>query len=350
MSFHIMATVLLQKNITTMKRLSLPLLLLMALCAIASASGIKAPAFLKPGDKIAIISPASAISARGADSTYAVLQRWGFTPIMGTNICNRYHGFAGTVDERKADLVKALTDTTVKAIFCTRGGYGSLQILNKTNLQVFRNNPKWIIGYSDITALHSAEVRAGNMSIHANMAGPLGYDGGNDTTCRALHNLLLGKLPSYRIPAHKFNHEGTARGILVGGNMSVYGGLAESDYDFLTRDFLKTHDVVLFIEDVGERYDSVDRMLHLLKIRGVLSHIKGLIVGKFTEYKAVKGYDDMYDMIHRYIADLNIPVCYNFPAGHIGHQNFPMIEGCPVTLNVAADGVTLNFDINGKQK
>ena len=86
-------------------------------------------------------------------------------------------------------------------------------------------------------------------------------------------------------------------------------------------------------------------MLHLLKIRGVLSKIKGLVVGKFTEYSAVKGYDDMYDMIHSYIGDLNIPVCYDFPAGHIGHQNFPMIEGCPVTLNVTADGATLNFNL-----
>lgn len=179
-----------------MKHVTLPLLLLMALYIFASAAtGIKAPAFLKPGDKIAIISPASPISSRGADTAYAVLQRWGFTPVMGANICNHYHGFAGTVDERKADLVKALTDTTVKAIFCTRGGYGSLQILNKTNLQVFRNHPKWIIGYSDITALHSAEVRAGNMSLHANMAGWLLEEGGTDTLSTILRNALMGQLP-----------------------------------------------------------------------------------------------------------------------------------------------------------
>ena len=183
-----------------MKHVTLPWLLLMALYIVASAAtGIKAPAFLKPGDKIAIISPASPISSRGADTAYAVLQRWGFTPVMGANICNHYHGFAGTVDERKADLVKALTDTTVKAIFCTRGGHGSLQILNKTNLQVFRNHPKWIIGYSDITALHSAEVRAGNMSLHANMAGWLLEEGGTDTLSTILRNALMGQLPAYKV-------------------------------------------------------------------------------------------------------------------------------------------------------
>ncbi len=324
-----------------------------AMCAasLLAGSAIKAPAFLKPGDKIAIITPASAIDTAQVDTGYNVLKRWGFNPVKGKYALERLStGFAGTIEQRKADLLWALRDPSVKAILCSRGGYGSVHLLCEIPLEEFAKHPKWIIGYSDITALHSAQVRAGNMSIHANMAGPLGYGGGNDTTCRALHNLLLGKMPSYRIPAHKYNHTGTARGILVGGNMSVYGGLAESDYDFLTRDFLKAHDVVLFIEDVGERYDSVDRMLHLLKIRGVLGRIKGLIVGKFTEYSAVKGYDDMYDMIHRYIADLDIPVCYDFPAGHIGHQNFPMVEGCPVTLNVAADGVTLDFDISGKQK
>ncbi len=319
-----------------------------AMCAIAMTAGnkIKAPAFLKPGDKIAIISPASAIDTASVETGVNILRQWGFNPVKGKYVLERVStGFAGTKAQRKADLLWALRDPSIKAILCSRGGYGSVQLLCDIPVEEFTKHPKWIIGYSDITALHSAEVRAGNMSIHANMAGPLGYDGGNDTTCRALHNLLLGKLPSYSVAPHRFNHAGTARGIVVGGNMSVYGGLAESDYDFLSRDFLKTHDVILFIEDVGERYDSVDRMLHLLKIRGVLGRIKGLVVGKFTNYSAVKGYDDMYDMIHSHIADLNIPVCYNFPVGHIGHENYPMIEGCEATLNVTDNGATLNFNL-----
>lgn len=329
-----------------MKHVTLPLLLLMALYIFASAAtGIKAPAFLKPGDKIAIISPASPISSRGADTAYAVLQRWGFTPVMGANICNHYHGFAGTVDERKADLVKALTDTTVKAIFCTRGGYGSLQILNKTNLQVFRNHPKWIIGYSDITALHSAEVRAGNMSLHANMAGWLLEEGGTDTLSTILRNALMGQLPDYKVEGSRYNNPGKASGILVGGNLTVFNNLAGTPYDFLDPAFMRDHDFILFFEDVHENFTHVDRMIHQLQARGVLSRLKGIIVGKFKDYRREDGYTSMHDMLYDYLKDYKIPICYDFPTGHFERTNYPMIEGCPVTLDVQADSVALTFHL-----
>lgn len=305
----------------------------------------KAPQFLKPGDKIAIITPASVIRPAIADTGYAVLKRWGLEPVMGKYVKNEYHGFAGTIAERKADLLWALRDKSIKAIICTRGGYGSVHLLCEIPLDTLRRYPKWIIGFSDITALLSAEVCAGNMGIHANMCEPLGNAGGNDTVSQYLHKLLMGKLPSYKIAAHKYNKLGTAHGILIGGNMSVYGGLAGSDYDFLNKDFVKDKDIILFIEDVSERIASVDRMLHLLEIRGVLSHIKGLIIGKYKDYTPADGYSDMYEMIHSYLDKYNIPMCYDFPVGHFDDQNYPLVEGCPATLKVQSDSVSLDFNL-----
>lgn len=321
-------------------------LVLLAAALMLSAARIatpaRAPQFLRPGDKIAIIAPASAHVQSIVDSGVKHLTRWGYKPVVGKAVGKRFHSFAGTVAQRKADLLWALRDTSIKAIMCTRGGYGSAQLLSEIPLDEFRRYPKWIIGYSDITALHSAQVCAGNMSIHANMCDPIGR---GDSTCRALQYLLAGKLPSYKIAAHEYNVPGRANGILVGGNMSVFTDLAESPYDFLNRVMLNNCDVILFIEDTHENFQHVDRMLHQLKLRGVLDRIKGLIIGHFNDYRKENGWDDMYEMLNLYLKDSPYPVCYGFPTGHIGRQNYPMIEGCPVTLDVGKDSVSLNFNM-----
>lgn len=302
----------------------------------------RAPAFLRPGDKVAIIAPASAHPYSIVDSGIKHLTRWGYQPVVGRAVGKRFRSFAGTVKQRREDLLWALRDTSIKAIMCTRGGYGSAQLLCEIPLDEFRRNPKWVIGYSDITALHSAEVCAGVMSIHANMCDPIGR---GDSTSRALQYLLMGKMPSYKVPAHEYNVKGRAQGILVGGNMSVLTDLAESPYDCLNRDLISRFDVILFIEDTHENFQHVDRMLHQLKLRGVLNHIKGLIIGHFNDYRKENGWDDMYEMFNLYLKDSKIPVCYGFPTGHIGRRNYPMIEGCPVTLTVADDSVSLDFNM-----
>ena len=326
-------------------------LILFSLCAtigMAATSGnspIQAPAFLKPGDQIAIVSPASSLNYSATDAAYSVLVDWGFRPVMGRNVANRKHGFAGTLAERKHDFLTALQDTAVKAIFCTNGGYGCVQLLCEIPLNEFTQNPKWIIGYSDVTALHSAQVQAGVMSLHASMAYRLKATHGEDSASQVLKNLLLGTLPTYHVASHPFNTTGKAHGTLVGGNLSVMASLAESDYDFLNRHFMDTHDVILFIEDVHERIYQVDRMLHLLKIRGILPRLKGLIIGKFKDYRPDDGWESMEEMLHSYLKDYNIPTCYNFPVSHYGDHNYPMIEGCPVTLDVQADSTTLTFNL-----
>lgn len=299
------------------------------------------PDFLKAGDTVAIISPSSCPDSIVIDSGVAVLKKWGFVPLVGKNALANYRTYAGTIEQRKEDLLWALCNPSIKAIICSRGGQGAAQLLCEIPLNTFAKYPKWIVGFSDITALLSAEVSAGNMSIHANLCESFGLLPAQDSANEVLHKLLLGQLPHYIIPANPYNVQGKATGTLVGGNMSVYDGLAASDYDFL-----KTKNIILFIEDTEEGFYSVDRMLHLLILRGVLPRVKGLIIGRFTGYKPDMGYTDMYQMIHEQLSryHFNFPICYGFPAGHGSKlANFPLVEGCPVTLDVADKGVEVTF-------
>ena len=259
--------------------------------------------------------------------------------MVGPNALKEYHGFAGTADERAADLRWALTDSTVSAIMCTRGGDGAVQLLTRISLADFRRQPKWLIGFSDITALHSAMVQAGVMSIHGSMLHAISAQEGTDSISVMLYNILKGTLPTYRVAHNSFDQPGCAEGILVGGNFSVLCGLAGSPYDCL----LRRDPLILFIEDTDEEMTKVDRMLHNLEVRGVLQRLKGIIVGHFTDYKRPKNdFEDMNEMLHSYLKEFNIPVCYGFPVGH-KRPNLPMIEGCRVRLNVSADGTSLLF-------
>ncbi len=303
-----------------------------------------APAFLRPGDKVAIVSPASWVSAANIQAAATVIEQWGYTPVVGRNSGAGWHGFAGTLEQRQHDFITALQDTSVKAIFCTQGGYGSVQLLCELPVTELRNNPKWIIGFSDVTALHSAWVSAGIMSVHANMAARLRVAHGQDTTMRALRGLLQGRMPSYTVPSHSRNVTGKAHGVIVGGNLTVMNSLAGSQYDMLSPAFMAQHDVILFIEDVHERIYHVDRLLHSLKLRGILPRLKGLIVGSFTDYRKNDDWATMTDMLSHYLKDYTFPIAYGFPVGHVGSENFPIIEGCAATLVVGPESTTLTFD------
>ena len=300
------------------------------------------PRPLQAGDTIAIVSPSSAPDSATVAKGCAALRDWGYVPVVGPHALNRYHGFAGTADERAADLLWALRDTTVKAILCSRGGDGAVQVLQRIPLSEFSQHPKWIIGFSDVTALHSAAVCAGVMSIHGTMCDGIAAKGERrDSVNAVLRRLLQGELPSYEVPAHPLNQPGQAEGILVGGNFSVLCGLAGSDYDFLRR---ADQGLILFIEDTGEGMTKVDRMLHQLEIRGVLSQLKGIIVGHFSKYKQPENdFADMYDMLHEYLQHYPVPVCYDFPIGHHSGYNYPLVEGCRVRLTVTAQGTQLTF-------
>ncbi len=298
------------------------------------------PQALRQGDTIAIVSPSSTPDSTTVAKGCQTLREWGYVPVVGPHALSEYHGFAGTADERAADMLWALRDSTVKAIICSRGGDGAVQVLERIPLSEFRTHPKWVMGFSDATALHSAEVAAGVMSIHCSMCDGIAMRGERDSVNAILQRLLQGELPSYHVSAHPLNQQGEAEGILVGGNMSVFCGLAGSEYDFLNR---TDEGLILFFEDTGEQMSKVDRMLHLLAIRGILPRLKGIIVGHFSKYKSPdSSFTDMYDMLHEYLQHYPVPVCYDFPIGHHSGLNLPMVEGCHIRLKVSTDDSSQN--------
>ena len=294
------------------------------------------PSPLTKGDKIAIISPASHILPEYVDGACQAIAQMGFQPVVSTHCKGQCGGYSGTIEQRLADFLEALHNPEVKAILCSRGGYGVVHLLEYLSADDIAENAKWLIGFSDISALHAAMVASGVASIHASMAKHLTQFGVDDEATVALFNILQGKLPTYQTPSHAFNKPGTATGTLTGGNMAVLCGLLDTEFDLLSRGD------ILFIEDVGEEVYKIERMLYNLRLSGVLPMIKGLIVGRFTDYRNPDGNgDSMEQMAKRMVEPYDIPVAFDFPVGHVD-ENMPLIEGAQVTLTVA-DTVTLQF-------
>lgn len=319
-----------------------------ALTAVAQAAPVVAPTPLRAGDKVAVMSIASTPRDSVAERAAAVLEQWGFKPVIMPHVTANHHGFAGTVEERLSDLTACLHDPEVKAIVSTRGGYGSSMLLEPlTRDTLARYGNKWIVGYSDITAIHSAMVCAGHQSLHANMGGYIGSHSATDSLNLLLRDVLMGKRPTYTVPGHEFNRPGSATGIVVGGNMAVFSNIAGSrDFDFLDRDNLADRDIILFFEDVGENISRVSSMFTQLVVKGVMKHVKGVIVGRFTEYSPSNGYETMEAMLRERLAPYgDIPICFDFPVSHDESWNYPMIVGGTATLAVPADGgpVTLIY-------
>lgn len=294
------------------------------------------PSPLTKGDKIAIISPASHILPDYVDGACNAITQMGFQPVVSNHCKGQCGGYSGTIEQRLADFLEALHNPEVKAILCSRGGYGVVHLLEYLSADDIAENAKWLIGFSDISALHAAMVASGVASIHASMAKHLTQFGVDDEATVALFNILQGNLPTYQTPSHAFNKPGTASGTLTGGNMAVLCGLLDTDFDLLSRGD------ILFIEDVGEEVYKIERMLYNLRLSGVLPMIKGLIVGRFTDYRNPDGNgDSMEQMAKRMVEPYDIPVAFDFPVGHVD-ENMPLIEGAQVTLTVA-DTVTLQF-------
>ena len=294
------------------------------------------PSPLTKGDKIAVISPASHILPDYVDGACNAIAQMGFQPVVSNHCKGQHGGYSGTIEQRLADFLEALHNPEVKAILCSRGGYGVVHLLEYLSADDIAENAKWLIGFSDISALHAAMVASGVASIHASMAKHLTQFGVDDEATVALFNILQGKLPTYQTPSHAFNKPGTATGTLTGGNMAVLCGLLDTDFDLLSRGD------ILFIEDVGEEVYKIERMLYNLRLSGVLPMIKGLIVGRFTDYRNPDGNgDSMEQMVKRMVEPYDIPVAFDFPVGHVD-ENMPLIEGAQVTLTVA-DTVTLQF-------
>jgi muramoyltetrapeptide carboxypeptidase len=302
-----------------------------------------APAFLKPGDRVALLSPSYHTPMENVEAAAEVLRGWGFEPVIGPHVGNVYRGqYAGKPKARVSDLEWAIRDTTIKAILCNRGGYGTIRLVNLLPQEDLSTFPKWLVGYSDITTLHEMETRAGVMSIHGTMGTHLAQTRGNDPTSTILRDLLMGTIPAYEIPAHPENHFGQASGILVGGNLCTFTPILGSGADATLGE-----GIILFIEEVGEDMSHIDRLINMLVINGVFERCKGIILGEFTDCKANLGFQSVEEMICSYIPE-GIPVLCGFPAGH-DDVNLPLVMGAPVTMNVTETGSTLAFNIPGCQ-
>ncbi len=294
------------------------------------------PPFLKKGDTIAVFSPAAALhDATIVEKAADTLRDWGLDVIISPNCHTRDGYYSGNKKSRTADMFSLLADKKVKAILCSYGGYGCVHIVEDFAVAI-QKNPKWIIGMSDCSALHAAAINAGVMSLHSPQCRHIGIDAGHEYI-KKIKDILFGELPCYKTDGNNLNILGKATGRLVGGNLSVLCGLLRTPYDIFAD---KT---ILFIEDLNEPFYKLERMMYNLKLAGILNNISALIVGQFTNIGGCDAFaESVYEMIHRIVADCNIPVCFNFPVGHT-RPNFPLIEGADATLTITESDVTLTF-------
>ena len=295
------------------------------------------PPILKSNDKVVIVSPSGKVVPFYINETISILKRWGLEVEVAKNALGEVGSFSGLVEERLEDLQSAMDDPEVRLIFCSRGGYGAVHLLEQLNFDRIKINPKWLLGFSDITALHSTFQRNGIMSIHAPMAKHFADEGGSDLSIKYIKDIISGKPLDYAISvaSSHLNRQGEITGKLFGGNLSVLASLLGSKFIYIPKNG------ILFLEDIGEKPYKVDRMIHQLKISGIFNKIRGLIIGQFTEYEEDPNmYEDLYESIYTVVNEFAFPVCFGFPVGH-AKLNFPLIMGENATLTIDKDSILL---------
>ncbi len=293
------------------------------------------PEPLRRGDRIALLSPASIIKSELVTGAVNTLLTWGYEPVVMSNALGHRGTYSGTVAERLDDLTAALTDPTVRAIICTRGGYGAVHLLESLDRLPLESDPKWLVGFSDISALHALMARHGIVSLHASMA--KGLARGHDNRLNLLLNDMMQRGVDFAEPTlsgitadGRYNREGRAIGTLRGGNLAVLDGLVGTPFN----DF--EPGCILIIEDIAEPIYKVERMLYRLKLSGVLDKLAGLVVGQFTEYKPDANYATMEQMIDNVLGRVDYPVVFNAPIGHID-DNVPWFHNAKAVLTVTRE-------------
>ncbi|UCH14229.1 MAG: LD-carboxypeptidase [Bacteroidales bacterium] len=290
------------------------------------------PPFLKTNDIIGIVAPAGRITEKKITRAVEILGGWGLKVELGRNIFKRKNTFAGNDKQRKDDFQDVIDREDIKAVICARGGYGTLRIINKIDFKKFRQNPKWIVGFSDITVIHSyLQHKVKCESIHSVMPGNFPENDIESKSLNSLKNVLFGGKTEYSINSHSLNRAGEAEGTLIGGNLSVLYSLQGTNLE------IDTNDKILFIEDVNEYLYHVDRMISNFKLSGKLDNLKGLIIGHMNRMKdsPVAFGESAYEILQRAVEEYNYPVIYNFPAGHI-KQNMAIILGRKIKMNAGS--------------
>jgi muramoyltetrapeptide carboxypeptidase len=290
---------------------------------------------LNIGDKIGIISTARKISLEELKPSIKLLEEWGLKVVFGKNLFEEDNQFSGTVTQRSSDLQSMIDDDSIKAILCARGGYGTVQIIDKVDFSHLIKNPKWIIGYSDVTVLHSHLHQLGITSLHATM--PINFEKNTPKALESLKSALFGLGNLTEINHHHFNRFGKVEGEIVGGNLSILYSLLGSDSD------INTEGKILFIEDLDEYLYHVDRIMMNLKRNGKLKNLKALIIGGMSDMNdnTIPFGKTAEEIILEYIKEFDFPVCFNFPAGHLDDNRCIRLGGKSV-LEVNKNGVSLS--------
>lgn len=296
------------------------------------------PPYLKEGDTVAIVCTARKISKKELDPAIKLLTHWGLKVKLGDTVGKEYHQFGGTDVQRAEDLQEMLDDKEVQAIWCARGGYGTVRMIDEVNFSSIETNPKWIIGYSDPTVLHCHIHNLGVATIHGQMC--LEIENKTEATRDTLKNILFGNYDAIKFASDfKLNRTGHAKGQLIGGNLSVLSSVLGS------KSTIKTEGKILFLEDLDEYLYHIDRMVHNIKRNGFFNNLAGLVIGGLT---------DMHDntspfgqsaeeIIANAVKEFNFPVCFNFPAGH-SKDNRALIFGAETELIVTKDNVVLKTE------
>ena len=295
------------------------------------------PSYLTKGDWIGITCPSGYLERSNAQKCSDTLQKWGYQVLIGKTLENSSNNYFSASDEERAAELQAMLDAPeIKAILCGRGGYGISRIIDQLDFRRFKKNPKWIIGFSDITLLHChIHQQCKVASLHAPMA--VAFNEGSNKYIRSIKETLSGIAHRYEIKKHPFNKLGKANGQLVGGNLALISHAIGTDSE------LKTKNKILYIEEIGEHYYQIDRMLLQLKRSGLLKNLAGLIVGHFSDIKdTVRPFGKSIEgIITEHVSEYGYPVCLGFPVGH-ERENISLKNGATYTLNVEKNKVTLS--------
>jgi len=297
---------------------------------------MKFPSKLSPGDKVSIISPASKIDRQIAERAADLLRQQGFRVEIGLHALDIDGMFAGTDPERAADMQKVLNDKSIKAVFFTRGGYGSIRTHQLINWSSFFKKPKWLIGFSDITVFHAYLSCHNIASVHGVMSAWFEQEEMLTDSFLRMINLLKGDKPDYFLQPHELNRNGLASGILTGGNLSIIQSLRGTPFDIAPKG------KILFIEDIDEHHYHLDRMMQNLKVGGVLGQLSGLVAGYFTGMKdgETPFGKTAYQIIKDAVAEYRYPVVFGMQSGH-ELPNYPLLLGSRISLDVSENKVII---------
>ncbi|MCW8896846.1 MAG: LD-carboxypeptidase [Flavobacteriales bacterium] len=295
------------------------------------------PQALKTGDKVGIISTARKISLEEVQPAINLLTDWGLEVVLGENLFAEDHQFAGTKVQRLADLQQALNNDEIKAVFCARGGYGTVQLIDQIDFSHFKKQPKWIVGYSDVTVMHNHINQNFELAtLHATM--PINFSTNTPEALQSLKDALFGNTLNYQCAYHSYNRIGEAKGELVGGNLSILYSLTG------TVSQINTEGKILFLEDLDEYLYHIDRMMQNLNRAGMLHGLKGLLIGGMTDMNdnTIPYGHTAIDIIKNIVAEYDYPVAFGFPAGHLA-DNRTLIMGGKATLSIDENKTLLNF-------